>query len=205
MQHGISIHALSLTTTLFLSVTKFSLLQLRWLVAVSGSSVETGTKDSSAATTSSTPVFAVIPEWLAKLPAQWISHVAMTTPRLLRLADAEDAVKYATELLRACSATHGPDGGAAQSQLSPPVLTQLIRIPGGFVRAGVARARQREAARNRRPRRTANAEDDDDAIVDDRNLDIYSSFDADDHGVTALTNEVSEFILFAAFCLWEIT
>lgn len=188
-----------LTTHLVFSVTKFSLLQLRWLVAISGSSVETGTKDSS--TTSSTPAFAVIPEWLAKLPAQWISHVAMTTPTLLRLADAEDAVKYATELLQACSATKGRDGGAAQSQLSPPVLTQLIRIPGGFVSAGVARARQRHMARNRRPRRTGAEDDDDVALVDDRDLDIYSTFDADDHGVTALTNEVSAFVPFLAILL----
>jgi hypothetical protein len=97
----------------------------------------------------------------------------MTTPTLLRLSDAEDALKYATQLLQACSATNG-QGGAAQLQLSPPVLTQLIRIPGGFVRAGVARARQREMARNRpRPgRRTSAAADDDNdvALVDDRGL-----------------------------------
>jgi hypothetical protein len=176
-------------------------LQLRWLVAISGSSVETATIDSS--TTNSTPAFAVIPEWLAKLPAQWISHVAMTTPTLLRLADAEDAVKYATQLLQACGATNGKYG-AAQSQLSPPVLTQLIRIPGGFVRAGVTRARQREKARNRRHGRKANAEDDNDvALVDDRDLDIYSTFEADDHGVTALTNEVSAFVPFyyLPFCV----
>lgn len=154
--------------------TKFSMLQLQWLIGVANSTLaDTGF------------VLSVVPEWFCKLPAEWIAFVATRTSSLLTLAEGEAAVEFATRLLQL---------GTCKNfrQFSPPVITELIRIPGAFVRAGTDRARTREhIARLRKKPRRRNADpiDIDEDVIDDRELDIYSSFDRNDLGVTAFTNQ----------------
>ena len=169
-------------------MTEFALLQLRWLVSVANGH---GTHQGNPIT-----VMRVIPEWMCKLPAQWIAYVATRAPRLLKPHQGEEAVRCATHLLRLGSGAvdRGKNNIITRSyQMSPPVLTQLTRIAGAFVRAGINRARQRELAkkkRRQRPQQQRNDEDDvhHDVILDDRELNIYLSFDANDLGVTVFTN-----------------
>lgn len=153
-------------------LTRFSLLQLEWLAGMAHS-----TND-----------LRPIPEWFLKLPAQWIAHVARIASYLMEPLQGELAVQYATQLLQIGTAQ-------SQEQFSPAVLTELIRIAGTFVAAGVNRARARVKAKLRgrglKPQRGAGIEEPDFErdIIDDRQLDIYTSFDAKDLGVTVFTNQ----------------
>ena len=90
---------------------------------------------------SSTPVFSLVPEWFCKLPAEWIAFVASRASNTLSVSDGEAAVESATMLLCIGTEFQGQD-------FSPPVITELIRIPGSFVRSGVARARASLAAKS---------------------------------------------------------
>jgi len=65
-------------------------------------------------------------------------------------------------------------------------MTSLIQIASSFVQAGVGRARMR---RSRHQRRGFGA-DFKDEPDDDRNLDVYLSFDRKDLGVTVFTNSI---------------
>jgi len=77
----------------------------------------------------------------------------------------------------------------SKQMFSPPVLCELIRIAGSFIREGVRRARKKEQQRTRR-RKTDTEEqlDFELDVIDDRTLDVYRSFDARDLGVTVFTN-----------------
>ncbi|CAB9500530.1 (E3-independent) E2 ubiquitin-conjugating enzyme [Seminavis robusta] len=170
-------------------ITSFSLMQLQW--------VATAVDDEDA--------LGRIPEWFVKLPSQWLAHVAVYTPNLFSPHQGESAVKYATQILQAGTTKTSLD--TSKKRFSPPVLCQLIRIAGAFIREGVRRARAREKGKpHRRGRsmrnfRNRNTERDDEEeeedfdldLIDDRTLDIYHSFDARDLGVTVFTNKfVSE-------------
>jgi hypothetical protein len=111
-----------------------------------------------------------VPDWMVKDPARWLAHVARTTPHLLRPHHAEQAVECSTELLQ-----------IGNTAFSPIVVTCLLRIASAFVYAGINRARERQRRRHgRRP----------DQEDDDRNIDIYLSFDPNDLGVTVFTNHL---------------
>lgn len=163
-------------------VTSFSLLQLRWLVALSQDKENT-----QRCHLRGTDAFAVIPEWLCKLPAQWLAHVATRHPQLLKPYQADAAVEVATRLLQVSSLV-------GSTTLSPPVLTELIRIAGAFVRAGVQRALQKVKIQELKQRRGMmnRRSMEDDAVndeVDERWLEIYLSFDAKDLGITVFANK----------------
>ena len=120
--------------------------------------------------------------------------VAIYTPQLLQPHQGEAAVKFATEILQAGTAT--VDTVGSKKSFSPPVLCELIRIAGAFVQEGVrrARAREKQKAQGSRARGFKDispkkkAEDFETDVIDDRTLDIYHSFDARDLGVTVFTN-----------------
>jgi len=159
------------------TVTKFSMLQLKWLIDVAKNTL------SPTGPGSARSVFSVIPEWFCKLPAEWIAFVAVRAPRTLTVADGEAAVECATRLLHFETEIEG-------QHLSPPVITELIRIPGAFVRAGVARSREKErASMLRKVPRQQRRDLAESIAINDRELDIYLSFDRTDLGVTAFTNK----------------
>jgi ubiquitin-protein ligase len=120
--------------------------------------------------------------------------VAIYTPHLLSPHQGEAAVNCATQILQAGTKNKS-------KSFSPPVLCQLIRIAGAFVREGVRRARAREmgkshrrgkAVRTFRDRSSEPDKEEEDFeldLIDDRTLDIYRSFDARDLGVTVFTNQ----------------
>jgi Ubiquitin elongating factor core len=151
-------------------ITSFSLLQLKWCSCVAVGSPDSLTR---------------IPEWLVKLPSQWIAYVSVHLPQSLKSNQGIDAVLFATKIM------------ASSQSFSPPVLCQLIRIAGGFIKQGVRRARIKEQARFKRGKRHSTfldeePDDDFEDLIDDRTLDIYSSFDQRDLGVTVFTNKYIE-------------
>eukprot|EP00567_Pseudictyota_dubia_P001571 CAMPEP_0197465516 /NCGR_PEP_ID=MMETSP1175-20131217/64582_1 /TAXON_ID=1003142 /ORGANISM="Triceratium dubium, Strain CCMP147" /LENGTH=2057 /DNA_ID=CAMNT_0043001533 /DNA_START=366 /DNA_END=6539 /DNA_ORIENTATION=- len=187
------------------TMTEFSLLQLRWLAdAAEGKGWDNVTK-----------MLSLVPEWLCKLPSQWIAHVAtLPSPHsAIDLFQGEEAVRCATRILKAASRGAAASGsgfmdrdrdpskkkqgsGTAPSNkldLSPPVLTQLIRIAGAFVRSGVNRARTRYLSKHHRKgcvntSAEGSSDENDDILFDERNLDIYATFDSNDLGVTVFSS-----------------
>ena len=144
-------------------VTRFSILQLQWLSAVGSGPLSS------------------IPEWMCKVPAQWLTHVARSAPHILKPYQAGDTVVCATTLVQL--------GTSSKSQVgfSPVVVADLIKIIAAFVNAGVNRAKTRQRQRFGRKFGDQNPGSFED---DDRNLDIYSSFDRNDLGVTVFTNRL---------------
>lgn len=160
------------------TVTTFSLTQLKWLVSLATAGPLPAGKSGATRT-----VYSIVPEWFCKLPAEWIAFVATSSSRFLSLPEAEVAVQCATRLLHLGTEIEG-------QHFSPPVITELIRIPGAFVRAGINRARAISTGTMLRripaQQRQKAAEE---FAIDDRQLDIYISFDRSDLGVTAFTNK----------------
>lgn len=161
------------------SVTKFSILQLKWLASAAGKKLTTQ---------SSTPngfVLSVVPEWFCKLPAEWIAFVATRAPKMLSVADGEAAVECSTMLLHLGTEFQGQD-------FSPPVITELIRIPGAFIRSGVARARALIAGKSVAALRGISPEEKraliQNFVVDERKCDFDIAFDRNGLGTTAFTN-----------------
>jgi hypothetical protein len=128
-------------------ITSFSLLQLRWCSSVVMNFPEG---------------LPSIPEWLVKLPSQWLAYVSVHAPQSLTPQQGVDAVLYTTKIM------------AFSRSFSPPVLCQMIRICGGFIKDGVRRARVRENTRsNRGSRRRPTFMDDGpetdfEGLIDDR-------------------------------------
>ena len=153
-------------------VTKFSMLQLHWLNSVAESS-------------SAAAIFSIVPEWFCKLPAEWVAFVATQAPSSLSLTEGEAAVECSTRILQLVNETR-----KRGCLFTPPVITELIRIPGAFVRSGVNRARWKaKVALDRKSSRRPGTSREVEEAIDDRDLDIYSSFDRNDLGVTAFTNK----------------
>lgn len=153
------------------NLTDFALIRLGWLVAIAQK------KDAD---------LAMIPDWMCREPARWLSHLAYVSPHLLKPIQAEKAVEYATMLLDL--------GGSGEGSFSfsPVVLTSLIEIASGFVQAGVRRAKNKQRNRQHRGRGrpvTGDPEEIDEPD-DDRGLDVYRSFDKNDLGVTVFTNQI---------------
>jgi hypothetical protein len=159
------------------SITDLSLIQLGWLVAIARKGG---------------PSLSLIPDWMCREPAQWMSHLAYTSPYWLKPRQAEKAVECATALLDL--ATSASASGERSYSFSPIVVTSLIQIILSFVQAGVARARRKQQ-RRRRPGFGSQTGDDEHELGDDRDLDVYSSFDQNDLGVTVFTNRVVQEIL----------
>ena len=145
------------------NITSFCILQLEWLVALS--------KENKGAK------FADIPDWMCRQPAHWLSHVARTMPHVLNPLQGGLVVEFAIELLQ-----FGTGAGSHEAPFSPLVMTELIGIAASFVSAGVRKAKRR----NQRGRgfHSSNSEQN-----DDRSLNIYTSLDKSDLGVTVFTNE----------------
>jgi Ubiquitin-conjugating enzyme len=127
------------------------------------------------------------------------SDVAGRTPHLLKPFQGEAAVRYAIQILGEGTSGISAGNGASGHSFSPPVICELIRIAGAFVREGVRRARIREKSKPHRQGRAKKApnvdttappdEDFELDVIDDRTLDIYNSFDKHDLGVTVFTND----------------
>jgi hypothetical protein len=153
------------------NLTDFALTRLGWLVAIAQK------KDAD---------LAMIPDWMCREPARWLSHLAHASPHLLKPIQAEKSVEYATILLDL--------GGSGENSFSfsPVVLTALIEIASGFVQAGVRRAKNKQLNRQHRGRGRPVTGDPVtvDELDDDRGLDVYRSFDKNDLGVTVFTNEI---------------
>ena len=114
-----------------------------------------------------------IPDWICQEPAQWLSRLANKAPHLLKPSQAEKAIEYATLLLDMSTEVRDQSFG-----FSPIVITSLIQIASSFVQAGVNRARQKQRHRTGLD------------VENDRDLDVYSSFDRRDLGVTVFTNSI---------------
>ena len=161
------------------TVTKLSILQLKWLASVAEEKLFVqGNKQADS-------VCYVIPEWFCKLPAEWISFVASRAPSTLSVVDGEVAVEVATRLLHIGTEFPG-------QSFSPTVITELIRIPGAFVRAGVARAKSLMAAKHAKSLRGKAIDERrsaiQDYIVDERSCDFDIALDRNGLGTTAFTN-----------------
>jgi hypothetical protein len=156
------------------NLTDFALTRLGWLVAVAQK------KDTN---------LTMIPGWMCKEPALWLSHLAKTSPFLLTPIQAEKAVEYATMLLDLGGSSSNPSEEDCFS-FSPVVLTALIEIASGFVEAGVRLARDKQRHRHNRGRGRADDPSELDEPDDDRGLDVYLSFDKNDLGVTVFTNQI---------------
>ena len=140
----------------------FSILQLRFLA------------DHSAAGRDKEALLALIPESMLKLPAQYIARTARRFQRNLSPHQAEAAVEHATTLL-------------SNLDLSVQAQTELMRISGAFIEASVKREDSKQR-RKLRPRRGRRRNEDDQIIMDMRELDIYSSLDRNDHGVVVFAS-----------------
>jgi hypothetical protein len=116
-----------------------------------------------------------------------MSQLGYTSPFWLKPRQAEKAVEYATALLD--YATSSSDSGKRSFSFSPIVVTSLIQIISSFVQAGVTLARRRQQ-RRRRWGFGSETGDDEHEAGDDRDLDVYSSFDQNDLGVAVFTNRV---------------
>jgi hypothetical protein len=150
------------------ATTEIALVHLRWLVAV--------------ASLRDPGDVSLIPDSICIQPARWITNVAHRATHLLSPRQAEQAVESATRLLDlGTSSTERRDQHVT---FSPIVTTSLIDIISAFVQAGVRRATRK--AKIHRHRWDKESDD----LTDDRELDIYSSFDANDLGVTVFTNEL---------------
>jgi ubiquitin-protein ligase len=114
-----------------------------------------------------------IPDWLCREPAHWLSRVANKAPHLLKPSQAEKAIEYATLLLDMSTEVRAQSFG-----FSPIVITSLIQIASSFVQAGVNRARKKQRHRTGMD------------VDNDRDLDVYSSFDRRDLGVTVFANTI---------------
>ena len=161
------------------AVTKLSILQLKWLASVAETSLARKADESF------DTVFSVVPEWFCKLPSEWIAFVATRAPKVLSVSDGEAAVECATMLLHLGSELQGQD-------FSPPVITELIRIPGAFVRSGVARARASMAAKHAKKMRGRPLAEQQTAmqnfVVDERTCEVDITQDRNGLGTTAFTN-----------------
>jgi ubiquitin-protein ligase len=131
------------------AMTKFAILQLQWVLTQ---------KDH----------FEVVPEWMIKNPATWLSAVAHR-PQLLKPYQAIATIECATQLLQVGNKTNGA--------LSPVVIDILVKIIAAFVNAGVNNARQRQRSRGG-------------DFEDDRDSSMYLSFNQNDLGVTVFSNEL---------------
>jgi len=158
--------------------TYFSITQLSWLAEVAATNLPTA---NSRGTT--VPVCTIIPEWFCKLPAEWLAFVATHVPKSIDQAKGEKMVSVATKLLHhAGTETEGLG-------FSHQAMVELIRIPGAFIRAGIGRARNRAlSSKLRNVPRQQRQKEAENFLIDDRQLDIYSSFDRNDLGVTAFTD-----------------
>lgn len=145
------------------NMTNFTLLQLEWLLSIVSS-------ENDAAISS-------IPDWLCKEPCQWLRFSLLHSWYQLKPGQVERAIDIATQLLQL---------GMKSSDFSPLVVTALIRIPSASVQAGVARARELE--RQRRRGHFGRSKDQAETDIDDDKLDIYSSFDKMDLGVSVFSN-----------------
>ena len=158
-------------------LTSFSLLQLRWLTSVVDTRVQYIGSGGPVLT------FQLIPEWFCKLPAEWIAFAATRAASTISLADGVSSVECATRLLQLCNRQGDVE------RLSAPVITELIRIPGAFVRAGVDRAKRRVRVKEYRKNRGRPLAQQQRKAIDERTLDVYLSFDRNDLGVTVFTNK----------------
>ena len=146
------------------SITAFCVLQLEWLVHLSREN--DGIK------------LAHVPDWMCRQPAHWLAHMARTMPQVLNPHQGGLIVEFAIELLQFGTSTDG----SHETPFSPLVMTALIGIASAFVSAGVRRAKRRGRGRGFRSAQS-NADD------DDRSLNIYTSLDKHDLGVTVFTNQ----------------
>jgi len=104
-------------------VTRFSLLQLKWVNSVLQS------KDRR--------TIGLLPDWLCKEAARWLAHVANTDQSHLSPVQAEETMQLVIQLLSIGSQDN-------DLSFSPVVLSEFIRVATAFVFAGVALARRNE-------------------------------------------------------------
>jgi ubiquitin-protein ligase len=132
----------------------------------------------------------LVPDWMCREPARWITKVAQRASHLMKPSQTDRAVEYATRLLDLGSSSGGASSNV-RFTFSPIVTTALIDIISAFVQVSVRRARaQAEVQKFRQKRLFA-----DDSRNDDWDIDIYSSFDSRDSGVTVFTNELVRTLL----------
>ena len=149
-------------------MTELSLIQLRWLIAMAQ---ERDNKRS------------LIPDWFCREPARWLSRLANTSPRLLKPHQAEKAIQFVATLLD--MATAEPSTHEGSFHFSPIVVTSLIQVASSFVQAGVNRARRKQQLRWGKSKKTRKGVDE---VGDDRDLEVYLSFDKNDLGVTVFAH-----------------
>lgn len=146
-------------------VVEFCILQLRYLADLSEVSSNGGAN-----------LLALIPEHMAKQPAQFIAQMAKRFQNYLTPRQAEQAAEYSTRLL------------GSRAKLSIQVQTELMRISGAFIEASVSREAWKEGRKFRRNNRRGASRQEDEVIIDRRWLDIYSSLDKNDHGVVVFAS-----------------
>ena len=146
-------------------VVEFCILQLRYLADLSEVSSNGGAN-----------LLALIPEHMAKQPAQFIAQMAKRFQYYLTPRQAEQAAEYSTRLL------------GSRAKLSIQVQTELMRISGAFIEASVRREAWKEGRKFRRNNRRGASRQEDEVIIDERWLDIYSSLDKNDHGVVVFAS-----------------
>ncbi|KAL3909127.1 MAG: hypothetical protein SGARI_002755, partial [Bacillariaceae sp.] len=144
--------------------TKHSLLQLEWVLHV--------------LKTDDPKAVACIPDWMCREPCLWLIFAAQFSWFTLKAEQADKANELATALLQL---------GTKSDRFSPIVVTALLRIPASSVQAGVARAKEKARQRHR-GKHFGKGTNSDDNFVDDNDIDIYSSFDKMDLGVSVFTN-----------------
>ena len=120
-------------------------------------------------------VFTMLPEYIAKLPAHFIAHAALRHQTSISPLQGEQVIASATKLL------------GAGFGLSTTVQIDLISICSAFVKSGIQRAIARKKRGGRRTR-GSNSAASDEGVIDRRELDIYTSLDRNDHGVTVFTS-----------------
>jgi Ubiquitin-conjugating enzyme len=132
----------------------------------------------------------LVPDWMCREPARWITKVAQRASHLMKPTQTDRAVEYATRLLDLGSSSVGASSNV-RFTFSPIVTTALIDILSAFVQVSVRRARsQAEVQKFQQKWSFA-----DDSRKDDWDIDIYSSFDSRDSGVTVFTNELVRTLL----------
>ena len=119
-------------------------------------------------------VFAMLPEYIAKLPAHFIAHAALRHQTSITPLQGEHVIASTTKLL------------GAGLGLSTTVQIDLISICSAFFKSGIQKAIAREKRGGRRKRGSYSAPDE--GVIDRRGLDIYTSLDRNDHGVTVFTS-----------------
>jgi Ubiquitin-conjugating enzyme/Ubiquitin elongating factor core len=129
----------------------------------------------------------LVPDWMCREPARWITRVARRASHLMKPSQTDRAVEYATRLLHLGSSSVGAPSNV-RFTFSPIVTTALIDIISAFVQVSVRRAAEVQKIRQKRSFA-------DDSRKDDWDIDIYSSFDSRDSGVTVFTNELVRTLL----------